>query len=265
MKYTAENFHLHYIPHYQLLIKSDFTTDTLIVLDESLEVQALYAYPSQTPDTDATKLLGLPFQDIAISLPLQSFTLVPSEVYDSRRMEHYQAFVQDEQLNRTQAEPINGLDITGVFQFDLFLHKRWSAIFPQAKFLADFQVVLATAQRYLPETGQVLGIHAKDKQVDLFVFQGKELQFYNIFDVEQVADLQYFVLNVCKNLGLTDQFSQVLLSGVTAEHPFMAVAQRHGKTVQLMQAHVKLHSNEPALQAHINSLNLMADFRLCVS
>ncbi len=265
MKYTAENFHLHYIPQYQLLIKSDFTTDTLIVLDELQEVQVLYSYPSQTPDADATKLLGLPFQDISISLPLQSFTLVPSEVYDSRHMAHYQEFVQEEQMNRTQAESIEGLGVTGVFQFDLLLHRRWSAIFPQAKFLADFQVVLATAQRYLLAVGQVLGIHVKDKQVDLFVFQGKELQFYNIFDVEQLADLQYFVLNVCNSLGLTGQFSQVLLSGVSAEHPFMAVAQRHGQTVQLMQPRVKLRSSDTEVQAFIRSLNLMADFRLCVS
>src|SRR5690606_40903706 len=71
-KYTSKNFHLHYIPQYTLLIKTDFLVDTLLVLDESNHVQVLYSYPANQPDGDAIKLLGLPFQHIFINVPVRS-------------------------------------------------------------------------------------------------------------------------------------------------------------------------------------------------
>ncbi|GHE41707.1 DUF3822 family protein [Sphingobacterium griseoflavum] len=265
MKYTAENFFLHYIPEYQLLIKSDFSTDTLIIVDKSQEVKALYSYPSDAPDAEATKILGLPFRNVSISLPLQSFTLVPSAVFDNRYLSTYQAFMQDDQLSRTHARTLDALGITGVFQYDLFLHKRWLGIFPQANFLAAFQVVLQAAQSYLSDTGNVLGIHLKDKQAEIFVFSGKELLLYNIFDVETGGDLQYFLLTICNSLEIQPQFSQVLLSGMAEAHPFVDLAQQYGQVVQAMQARTSMHSSNIAVESYLHSVNLMADFQTCAS
>lgn len=265
MKYTSENFHLHYIPQYRLLIKSDFLEDTLLVLDDSNEVQALYSYPCDTPDPEAVKLLGLPFQHVAISLPLQSLAFVPSEVYSSRDLGHYQDFLLDEQQGRTHTFQVEKYGITAVYQYDLLLQNRWAAILPEAKLLNDSQVVLQSIEAYIPSQGTILGIHVKDKQMELFVFIDGSFQLYNLFDIDNSEDLQYFVLNVCKTLELAPKFDKIILSGVGASHPYTRVAEKYSPVIEFLRSSTKISSGSATVQEEIESSNLLADYLECVS
>lgn len=265
MKYTSNNFHLHYIPQYRLLIQSDFLEDTLLVLDESNEIQALYSYPSNNPDTEAAKLLGLPFQDVTISLPLQSLVFVPTEVYNSRDIEHYQDFMIDENKTRTQTFHIEQLGITALYQYDLLLRNRWATLFPAARLLSDSQVMLSSLATDLPAQGTILGLHVKDKQVELFVFSAGTLQLYNIFDIETQDDLQYFILHVCNTLDIAARFDKVILSGIDSTHNFAHVAGQYTDVAEFFTPKTTVHTADETVEAKISSFNLLADYPTCVS
>lgn len=263
MKYTAPHFHLHYIPQYRLLIKSDFLDDTMMIVDEKQEVVAFYNYASEAPDSEVLKLLGLPFADVSVNLPLESFTLVPSEVYSQRHMLHYQAF-QDSK-STVQEYAVHALGITALYQYDRLLYKRWTAIFPQAKLFADFQIILTLVQQQAIGNALVLGLHVKNKKVEIYVFQEGKLQLYNDFDVATVVDLQYFILNVQNSLAITGLFEKVLISGVHTAHPFVTVARNYGSELIFLQGTSALHVEDTAIQAKVASLHIIAESPLCVS
>lgn len=263
MKYTAQHFHLHYIPKYRLLIRSDFLEDTMMVVDENQEVVAFYSYPSEFPDPAALKLLGLPFADVSISLPLESFTLVPSEVYSQRQVRQYHDFQEGKGIVQEYALSMEG--ITALYQYDHLLFKRWTAIFPQAKLFADFQIILALVQQHVLNTASVLGVHVKNKKVEIYVFQGGKLQLYHDFDVDTADDLHYFILNVRSTLGIMDLFDKVLLSGVAATDPFAHAVRSYAHELVFLQGTSALYAEDAAVQTKIESLHIIAEFPSCVS
>lgn len=265
MKYTSKNFHLHYIPQYKLFIKADFLKDTLLVVDESNEIQAMFSYPANEPDAEAIKLLGLPFQQVFIGLPVQSLVFIPSEVYQADDQILYQEFLIDNDIERTHAHPLEHLEFTACFQYDLLLHNRWHAIFPHATFVTDFQLLLGKIQAYIPMQGQVLGAHFNDTQVELFAFKNGKFLFYNLLEIHNADDLNYFVLNTCQTFGLHVKMHKILLSGIDEAHEYNAVLAPFANRLEFMDAQTVLHAADNEVMKQTRKLNLIIDAPLCVS
>lgn len=265
MKYTSTNFHLHYIPQYKLFIKADFLKDTLLVIDESNEIQAMYTYPTNEPNAEAIKLLGLPFQNVFIGLPVQSLVFIPTEVYQAEDRALYQEFLMDDHTERTQVHTLGHLDVTACYQYDLLLYNRWYAIFPHAKFVADFQLLLGGVQAYIPMQGEVLGVHFNDMQVELFAFKNGKFLFYNVLEIHHADDLNYFVLNTCQTFDLHIKLHKILLSGVDETHEYNTVLAPFANRIEFMDAQTGLYTADEDVIKQIRKLNLIADSPLCAS
>ncbi|PRD56274.1 DUF3822 family protein [Sphingobacterium gobiense] len=265
MKYTSKNFHLHYIPQYKLFVKADFLEDTLIVVDESNEVQAMFSYPTNEPDAEAIKLLGLPFQYVFVSLPVQSLVFIPAEVYQEENHPLYQTFLIDDHVERTQVYTLDNLQITASYQYDLLLYNRWRAIFPHAKFAADFQFILTEVQTYIPMQGTVLGAHFNNTQVELFGFKNGKFLFYNVFDINNVDDLNYFVLTTCQAFDLPIRLHKILISGVNVEHEYSIALSHFANRTEFLQTQVDLYADDEDIAKEANKFNIIATALLCVS
>jgi len=265
MKYTSKNFHLHYIPQYKLFIKADFLKDTLLVVDESNEIQAMFSYPTNEPDAEAIKLLGLPFQQVFIGLPVQSLVFIPSEVYQANDQTLYQDFLIDDHAERTRVYTLEHLEITACYQYDLLLYNRWHAIFPDATFVSDFQLLLTNIQAHIPMQGEVLGAHFNDTQVELFAFKNGKFLFYNVLEIQNVNDLNYFILNTCRTFDLHIKLHKILLSGVDETHEYRTALTMFTNRIEFMDAQAVLHAADEDIVKQIRKLNLIADAPLCVS
>lgn len=265
MKYTSKNFHLHYIPQYKLFIKAGFLEDTLLVVDGSNEIQALFSYASDEPDAEAIKLLGLPFQQVFIGLPVQSLVFIPTEVYQAENQENYQDFLMDTHTERTQIHALAHLEITACYQYDLLLYNRWHAIFPHATFITDFQLLLGEVQAYIPMQGEVLGAHFSDSQVELFAFKNGKFLFYNVFDIQNTNDLNYFVLTTCQAFGLHIRLHKILISGIDANHEYSDTLTSFGNRIEFMHAQTDLYAVNENVVKEARKLNFIADAPLCVS
>ncbi len=263
MKYTAKNFHLHYIPQYKLLIKTGFIEDTLVVLDENNEIQVLHSYPSNLPDSEATKLLGLPFQKVFITVALQGLVFIPTEVYNENDSSLYQRFLPDDKISRTHKINLESIDVTGCYQFDLLAHNKWKVIFPTAKFIPNFCMVLQQAQAHIPLQGEVFGLHMNDNQVELFAFKNGKFQFYQIFDVHNKNDLNYFILNACKSTGISTKMDKILVSGLASDHQYIPLLEGFSTNLVFIKPTVKIQSENSEVQEKLNPLNVLIDSQIC--
>lgn len=263
MNYTAKNFQLHYLPSYKLLVKTDFLQDSLLVLNAENELVALYSYPSDSPDGEAMKLLGLPFQQVFINIPLQSMVFVPTEVYDEKDKGLYQTFQLDDNKDRTMSMELPSLAVTVCYQYDLLLHNRWRKIFPEAKFVADFQLVLEHVQSHVPMQGVVLGAHFRDVQVDLYCFIDGQFQLYNSFEIASADDLKYFVLNLLQTLGIKTKADKFIFSGIASQHEFGEIFSRFAEEVMYLSPRTQVECPTEIPLEEMEALNLLIDTHLC--
>lgn len=263
MNYISANFQLQYLSTYKLFVKTDFLQDTLIVLDEHEQVQVYNAYPSNQPDAEAMKLLGLPFQQVVVNLPLQSLVFIPTEAFEVDDLPEYQEFLVDENPERTYYKALAILDATACYQYDLLLFNRWKNIFPNAQFVADFEVVLSQVQALIPIHGEVMGIHANDTQIDLYVFINGQFQFYNTFEIATVDDLNYFMLNACRSFNLTPKIQKLIVSGITEDSEFLPYFSQFAEKIEWLQPKKQWQSTDETVTALIKQFNVLIDAKLC--
>ena len=112
--------------------------------------------------------------------------------------------------------------------------------------------------------GEILGAHFKDTQVELFVFKNGVFQFYNIFDIETLDDLYYFLLNTCQSLDLQAPVQKILVSGIRNEHPYLQALGRFAENIEFIKIKSAFHANDESVATKLNELNLMTDYSLCV-
>lgn len=263
MNYTAKNFQLHYLPSYKLLVKTDFLQDSLLILNAENELVAFYSYPSDSPDGEAVKLLGLPFQKVYINIPLQSMVLVPAEVYAEQDKDLYQTFQLDTHTERTKSTALASLGLMVCYQYDLLLHNRWRKIFPEAKFVTDFELVLDPVQSYVPMQGIVLGAHFRDMQVDLYCFVDGQFQLYNSFEIASADDLTYFILNLLQTMGIDRKVDKFIYSGIPSNHTFTTVFERFAEELLFLPARTAVACPEEVATEEFEALNLLFDAHLC--
>lgn len=265
MNYTSKNFHLHYIPQYKLFINTDFLEDTLIVTDEADHVMTMFSYPSNEPDVAAVKLLGLPFQHVYVCLPVQSLVFIPTAVYQEEQSDLYKQFLAEDNAARTQTYKFDNLEVTACYQYDMLLFNRWQTIFPNAKFTADFQLLLREVEKYIPMKGEVLGAHFSATQVALYGFKDGKFLFYNAVDILNVDDLNYFVLATCQSFGFQIKLHKVLLSGVRKNHLYGKVLETLAHRLEYIEASRILQVDEEDLKQILAQFNFVTDAPLCVS
>lgn len=262
MNFISEDFHLHYISNYSLYIQSDFINDYLVVVNEENEVLVYMTYDNLEPSQEATKLLSLPFSQVCIGLPHQNLVWVASEVYDETEQDLYKDYFVDS--NQILSKEIVGLDIVGLYQYDLLMYNRWKNLFPEAIFTPNFEVILRQAQPQIPIRGEVLGVHVYDSQADIFLFLDGELKLYNTFEVSIPDDLSYFVLNLFKNFNLTGKVQKTILSGVDGDSEWGHRLLHYTDTLVVSKAKNKWTVQNAEIAKVLDRLNVLVDSGVCV-
>jgi len=254
MKYTSPRFRLHHLQSYTLLARTDFRNDTLVVLSDRHEVLALYAYPPEKPDPEATRLLGLPFQRVYINLPVQSSVFIPTEVHQEEDSGLYHRFLVEDQTGGTYTHPLYSFGITVYYQYDMLLAKRWRHIFPQGVFYADFQTIFHKMQSYIPFRGEILGANFRDKRADLYVFRDDRLCFYHSFEIARSSDVHYFLLNLLNMFGIEGKAQRCLVSGLPHRHEYVEVLRQYCRHLEFLEPADAWQTEEADLLPEIERL-----------
>jgi len=263
MNYTSEEFHIHYISSYTLFVNSDYTYDHLVVVDEQKNVLVFMKYKTTKPSTDAMKILSLPFQHVFVTLPHQSLVLTPTDVFQDGEKDIYTDYFIDQDADHTYVKHLS-FGITGLYQYDLLLYNRWKNLFSDAHFIPSFEIVVRQAQSNIPIQGETLGVHIYDSQADLFLYIDGALQLYNTFEVQTVDDLNYFVLSIFKNFGLTHKIQRILLSGTNESSEWGERLSKYTEDLEVIRAKSKWITSDDEVKKQMSYLNILLDSQLCV-
>lgn len=264
MNYIADDFHLHYLATYTLFVQSDFQKDHLVVLDEDKQVLVYMAYDNLSPSIEATKILSLPFQNVVVNLPHQGLVWVPSGVYHDTEKGLYVNYFVDTDAERIFSKEIESLEVMALYQYDQLLYGRWKKLFPEARFVPNFEVVINQAQSNIPIQGKVLGVHIYDDQADIFLFVNGELRLYNTFEIATTDDLSYFVLNVFKNFSIKDKVQKILLSGADDESEWFMRLSRYTERIDTIKSKEKWTVSDADVVRRLEVLNVLTDSAACV-
>ncbi|MBE8714950.1 DUF3822 family protein [Sphingobacterium hungaricum] len=265
MQYTSEKFQLHYLSSYSLLIKTDDVHDVLLVLNDENEVIHALVYEIENPIASATKLLSLPFSKVYISVAHESLVLIPSEVYSAEDETLYSAFLQQEAPISKYTTHLDQLSVVAIYQYDILKLNKWKTLFPNARFVPEFAVLLEQAQPKIPIRGQVLGLHFNENRMDLFLFIHGEFVLYTNFEVFNQADVAFYVLQVFQNFNITNKVDKLLLSGIAEDHDYISSLNNYADTVEYLRHRNPVHIDETTAENSILTYNILLDTPICAS
>lgn len=265
MKYTSADFKVQYISSYTLHINSDWVKDQLVVLDSSSKVLLTETYDAAKPSQEVAKILSLPFAQVYITLPHQRLLWLPTDVFQQSTVDEYASFFDSD--DQIWSKAIESLSVTALYQYDLLLYNRWKRIFPEARFVPVFEVVVQQAQPLIPIRGTVLGAYVYDQQIDLFLFVNGVFQFYNTFETASIDDMSYFVLQLLKNFDIDGKVGKILLGGVTTDSVWAKRLALYSEDLQAIKAKSQwsLDPMVAELPDFADRVHIMADSTLCVS
>jgi len=135
MNYISNQFNIQLIPSYTLLIKAGFMTDILAVIDQSQTIRVFKEYASEKPEVEAMKILSLPFRKVKVVIPHESFSFIPSELFELEKLPIYGSYLSDDNPSHVYYQEIPSLGVTVVYQYDLLLFNRWKSIFPDCQLM----------------------------------------------------------------------------------------------------------------------------------
>ncbi len=264
MNYISKQFNIHYLPEYNLLVKAGFQKDVLAVVDKKSVAPILIEYSSEEPILDATRIMSLPFRFVRIVIPHQSFTFIPKEVFQKDNIAQYLQFLGTSDLENTFIYYLDNLGLVSLYQFDKLLLNRWRRLFPDAVILPEFAVVLDRAQERISIRGSVLGLHfVADNIVDFYLFKNGVFQLYNSFEIHNLDDVSYYILNILTQFGLGDSIDKVLLSGEVPNESFYKRITSYAGDIEVLDLKTKVVLADQDVNSNLTPYNILFDSILC--
>lgn len=264
MNYISKQFNIHYLPEYNLLVKAGFQKDVLAVVDKKSVAPILIEYPSEEPILDATRIMSLPFRFVRIVIPHQSFTFIPKEVFQKDNTQQYLQFLDMSDADNTFIYYLDNLNLVALYQFDKLLLNRWRRLFPDAVILPEFAVVLDRAQEHISIRGSALGLHfVADNIIDFYLFNNGVFQLYNSFEIHNLDDISYYVLNILTQFSLGDSTDKILLSGEIPNDYYYKRIASYASDVEVLELKTKVVLADQMTNNNLTPYNVLFDSILC--
>lgn len=263
MNYISNQFNIQLIPSYTLLIHAGFVTDLLAVVDQQRQLRVFMEYAAEKPETEAMKMLSLPFKKVKVVIPQESFSFIPSELFEEEKLPVYASYLSDENPSHVYFQRIESLGVTVVYQFDLLLLNRWKSIFPECQLIPEFRMVLEQVQSKIPIHGHVLGAHFSKQQVDLYLFVNGQIQIYNSFEINSIDDLSYYILNIYNEFNIDEKVDKLIVSGLGITEGYLQRLSNYTHQLERIHMTAEVHVPADALELELDPFHTTFDALLC--
>ena len=156
------------------------------------------------------------------------------------------------------------LGLVALYQFDKLLLNRWRRLFPDAVILPEFAVVLDRAQERISIRGTALGLHfVADNIVDFYLFKNGGFQLYNSFEIHNLDDISYFVLNILTQFSLGDSIDKILLSGEVPDDSYYKRIASYAGDIEVLELKTKVVLADQEIESSLTPYNVLFDSILC--
>lgn len=196
------------------------------------------------------KVFGYSFGKVIVLIDNLYSTLVPSVLFDANQKESYLSF----NFNMPKTEwiflnnPFFQLEYQLVYALPKALYNILKTHFSEVNFTSSAAILLSflhqknVAQHYFH-------LHLGLKQMQCIYFENKQLQFHNLFSFDNTEEIIYNVLNVYKQLGLSNDRTILHVSGVLSEDSEKyALLYNYIKYIQFVDKPLKLNYTEKIKQ-----------------
>lgn len=156
---------------------------------------------------EAEKIQGIYFN--------QPATFVPTAVYQAQNKEKYLAsnIQWNKQLSVAENES-QDKKIKILYPFDPAIEKTLKSYFKTIGFSHYTQVLydlLLESDRMADQV--VMSLHLQDDRLDVFIFRGKALLFYNSYPYKNEKEFLYYVMAVAEELSLVPEAFEMVFLG----------------------------------------------------
>ncbi|MCU0462600.1 MAG: DUF3822 family protein [Bacteroidales bacterium] len=159
------------------------------------------------------------YKKVNVVMPSPKFTLVPAPLFDPGKKEEYFTF----NLNRDDNEVIAANRVTDPDAYSVFSVAKtlyeipghfWPATYP---FHHTKPLLNQLSHSSKSIDGHYLHVHVEKEFFNIFVYNRGTLKFSNTFNYRNVSDMLYYVLNVFKTMGISND-ETLCFSGSTGKY-----------------------------------------------
>lgn len=160
-------------------------------------------------------LLQEEYQRVNVLVTTPRFTTVPVAAFDKDHVENFYrcAFPKDGPC-RVSYNVLRRSGIAIIFGLDKIVYQLILDDFPRARFYASSSTLIEFfAERSLFGSGKKMFVYVHEKEMTVYVFDQGRMVFVNTFKAWLVTDMQFYVLNVWKELGMSQIDDTLLVVG----------------------------------------------------
>ena len=156
-------------------------------------------------------MLQQEYQRVNVMIATPHFTTVPVAAFQKENVEAlYRCAFPKDAPQHVCYNVLRRSGIAIVFGLDRNVYQLLLDDFPRARFYASASTLIEFfGEKSLFGPGRKMYLYQHEKEMTLYAFDQGRMLFVNTFDAVSVADLQYYTLNVWKELGL-DQIDDAL-------------------------------------------------------
>ena len=171
-------------------------------------------------------MLKQEYQRVNVLVTTPHFTTVPVAAFQKEDVDAvYGLTFPKDTSQHVSYNVLRRSGIAIVFGFDKNIHQLLLDDFPRARFYASASTLIEFfSEKSLIGQGKKMYVYLHEKEMTLYAFEQGRMLFVNTFPVVSVADMQYYILNVWKELA----FDQV-------DDALMVVGDKEPKCVELSE------------------------------
>ncbi|MDO8367360.1 MAG: DUF3822 family protein [Saprospiraceae bacterium] len=164
------------------------------------------------------RLLELSFNSKLCALSSAASTLVPRRLFDPHNLEQYFKLLLRAGEERTYGyEKLEAFDCYLVWAAETSLTRLCGQYFPSENIHHLAASLLRAYHAMAPIDGYAVYANLRGQQVQVFVFERRNLVFFNTFNFAKPADLLYYILLAYKQFDLDPLVIPLTLSGTLEE------------------------------------------------
>ena len=149
-------------------------------------------------------MLRQEYRRVNVLITTPHFTTVPVAMFQKEDIQPvYQFVFPKDKHQHVSYNVLRRSGIAIVFGLDRNIHQLLLDDFPRARFYASASTLIEFfSERSMMGKGKKMFVYLHEKEMTLYAFEQGRMLFVNTFPACGVADMQYYALNVWKELGL---------------------------------------------------------------
>lgn len=149
------------------------------------------------------EILKTKFEKISISLLSKNFTFIPEVHYNSSLLDNYSNFLQVDHQDYIESNFLKYQEIRNIYAFNKLLLSNVREHFPKAQLFPQVNPFFNAALYNSSNSAQIQAFYnVKDEYTELLVLAKQDLLFYNIFEIKNDDELQYFMLLAMQHINI---------------------------------------------------------------